>query len=218
MSFVVAEPTLSRRARERTMRHEAETRRVRGILSGAAMVLVGALASGCGVITVATDFQPEPICEGNDARVGELAPSTAAEALEGGALSIDQHDGSVVLIAFWNGDCDRCRDELRRYVELLEQFEAEGLSLLLVSTDNERDQVATMAEVFGLRGRVGYMGTTALSAYQGSALPLSLLIDRSRTIRAVWQGFAPGCQPSLEDRIAELLLEAPDRVALTDLR
>ena len=64
---------------------------------------------------------------------GDQIPQTA------GRLDMSQWEGSVVLVDFWASWCAPCRKSFPWMAEMLEKYEDQGLVIVTVSIDKDRD-------------------------------------------------------------------------------
>jgi peroxiredoxin len=117
----------------------------------------------------------------------------------------------VVLLNFWATWCVPCVKELPHLQRLQDLYGAKGLQVLTISIDGPD----RLANVSGFFARYGYTlpvlldtGSEVVSVYNPRLnLPYSVLLDRQGTIRYAHQGYSPGDERLLEERIAALLEE-----------
>jgi cytochrome c biogenesis protein CcmG/thiol:disulfide interchange protein DsbE len=106
-------------------------RRPATALAVAAIALV-TIASACGGSDASDD--------GLGAKaMSSPAPALAGRTVQGGAASLAELRGSVVVVNVWATWCDPCRDEQPDLVRLANEFEGRGVQFLGV---NERDDPA----------------------------------------------------------------------------
>ena len=123
----------------------------------------------------------------------------------------DFYPKGIVLINFWATWCVPCAKELPHLQRLQDQYQDSGLQILTVSVDGPERQ----AKVSSFIGRYGYSLPVLLDAESKVVsvynprliLPYTVLIDRSGRIRSVHQGYSPGDETSLEQKIIALLAE-----------
>ncbi len=112
--------------------------------------------------------------------------------LEDKLRHVKEWDGKVILLNFWATWCPPCRREIPAFIELQEQYGAQGFQVLGVAID-ERDAVEDYADGLGANYPIliGDSKTMNISAAYGNRfgqLPYSLIIDRQGTIRFVGKG------------------------------
>jgi peroxiredoxin len=117
----------------------------------------------------------------------------------------------IVLLNFWATWCVPCAKEFPHLQRLQDQYTDRGLQIFAVSIDGPE----RLAKVSNFIGRYGYTLTVLLdteskvvSLYNPRLiLPYSVLIDRSGRICYVHQGYSPGDERSLEQKIVAILAE-----------
>jgi peroxiredoxin len=126
------------------------------------------------------------------------------------ALS-DFYPKGVILLNFWATWCIPCAKEFPHLQRLQDQYQDRGLQIFAVSVDGPERQ----AKVSSFIGRYGYTlrvlldtESKVVSLYNPRLiLPYTVLIDKSGRIRYVHQGYSPGDETSLEQKISALLAE-----------
>jgi peroxiredoxin len=117
----------------------------------------------------------------------------------------------VVLLDFWATWCVPCVKELPYLQKFQDIYGARGLQVLTISIDGP-DRLASIS---GFIARYGYTlpvlldtESQVVSVYNPRLnLPYSVLLDRQGTIRYAHQGYSPGDERLLEQRITVLLEE-----------
>jgi thiol-disulfide isomerase/thioredoxin len=118
---------------------------------------------------------------------------------------------NVVLLDFWATWCGPCQKELPHLQRLQDAYGEKGLQVLTVNIDGPDGtaDVSAVVDRYGFRFPVLLdADSRVVSIYNPSLiLPHSVLVDRRGVIRHVHQGYSPGDERILEDRIAALLEE-----------
>lgn len=92
-------------------------------------------------ITVSGDGPPIGI------DVGMRAPDFSSSATNGGVFTLYETRGQVVVIDFWGAWCSPCKRSLPHLDGLAESYAAQGLVVVLVSTDSaEQDSIDYLAQ------------------------------------------------------------------------
>ena len=120
--------------------------------------------------------------------------------------------GNVVLLDFWATWCVPCIKELPHLQRLQNVYGEKGLQVLTISIDGP-DRVAAVS---ALVARYGFSvpvlldtESRVISIYNPSLiLPHAVLVDRNGIIRYVHQGYSPGDERLLEEKIVALLGES----------
>ncbi len=138
------------------------------------------------------------------------APKLSVRSVNGHTVSIDQHHGRMVLVAFWGASCGPCLKELPNLERLADRFRDSGLIVLPVCLDP-----ADAAEASAVASdRISHMPVFADT--EGSArlrfdvqvLPTAVLIDRSGRLIGSAQGSREWDRPEMQTMI-KILLSQP---------
>jgi peroxiredoxin len=142
----------------------------------AALVVVIAL--------VAVYFAKRTPFEERRPRVGDSAPEIQLGGLSGKMVSLADYRGGVVLVNFWATWCPPCKQELKWFEKVFEEYEDEGFTVVAISIDE-----ATPEQVIdlGLAFPVVVANDRVKEAYGGvSGVPVSFLVGRDgRVIKKV---------------------------------
>src|SRR6187399_1057315 len=69
--------------------------------------------------------------------VGKPAPDLVARGLGGENVRISEHRGEVVVVSFWSGSCNTCRDQLAALDRILKTYASAGLQVVAVNLDSD---------------------------------------------------------------------------------
>ncbi len=140
-------------------------------------------------ITVSGDGPPVGI------DVGETAPDFTARTTEGGEVTLSDLRGSVVLLDFWGAWCPPCRQSMPHLDSLAKEYAADGLVVIVVSTDrSEEDAIDFLADggytAFISVWEPGGKSENRIARLYGVSgsdvgIPRTFLIDRQGVIRYV---------------------------------
>jgi thiol-disulfide isomerase/thioredoxin len=112
------------------------------------------------------------------------APDFTLESLEGKSLRLSDLRGKAVLLNFWATWCDPCKIEMPWFVELQNEYGAQGLQIVGIAMDDSaKEDIAKFAKNMGVNYPV-LLGKEAVGdAYGGvPALPESFFISRDGKI------------------------------------
>lgn len=124
---------------------------------------------------------------------GMTAPDFTAHTTDGGEVTLSDLQGAVVIIDFWGAWCTPCKKSLPHLDNLLEAYGGDGLTVLLVSTDEieqesvdfldreEYDGFISIWEAGGKRNSP----ITILYEMDDQPIPRSFVLDRRGVIRFV---------------------------------
>jgi peroxiredoxin len=137
-----------------------------------------------------------------------LAPDFTLKSLEGSNLRLKEQRGKVVLVNFWATWCAPCREEMPQLNKLFEKYRASGFNLLGVNVDEDSRNAAGIAGQLGVKFPVLLDSDKAVSkAYELSAMPSTMLIDRDGKLRFLHRGYRPGYELEYDKQIRNLLKE-----------
>ena len=121
---------------------------------------------------------------------------------------LQEQRGQVVLVNFWATWCGPCRQEMPHLNRLYDKYRASGFVLLGVNIDDDPRVAADLAAKLGLRFPVLLDTDKQVSrAYDMSAMPATLLIDRDGRVRHIHRGYRDGVERTYEEQVRSLLKE-----------
>ena len=159
--------------------------------------------------------------------VGRKLPWLALKRLTGKAedVSADDLQGKVTLINYWGPWCGPCRVEFPHLYELRQSFrEQPAAQILSVSCsgyegpeDNSPDEIKATEEFLReqnadmptyydpfFKSRRQLLETAGLREF---TYPTTVILDRSGTIRGLWQGYVRGDELAMHRLMKELVEE-----------
>ncbi len=121
-------------------------------------------------------------------RPGLRAPGFTAHTMDGAEISLAEYRGRPVLLVFWASWCAQCVAEAPRLLKLYEQYSADGLTVVGISIDDDREALARMVARKGLPwpqvfDGQGYEGAVP-RLYNIRSIPTHYVIDREGRIAA----------------------------------
>jgi cytochrome c biogenesis protein CcmG/thiol:disulfide interchange protein DsbE len=121
---------------------------------------------------------------------------------------LEAYAGKVVLLDFWASWCSPCLHSFPWMNELQQEHGREGLVVLAVNLDQDRQLAAAFLDKTPAQFRVEFdpAGTVARQ-FDVQAMPTSFLIDRGGKIRVRHAGFKDKHRAEREQQIAQLLKE-----------
>jgi cytochrome c biogenesis protein CcmG, thiol:disulfide interchange protein DsbE len=129
--------------------------------------------------------------------------------LDGGEWSIMNERGKVVLVNFWASWCAPCREETPWLVTLSQRYGAQGLLVVGVSMDEERNLSAVRE--FAAKYRIPYPilwpGDGSPFEKYIAGLPTSMLADRQGRLAKTYEGRLD--EDEVQRAIETLLAEQP---------
>ena len=139
---------------------------------------------------------------------GQVAPDFALKSSTGENLRLSEYRGDVVMINFWATWCGPCRQEMPLLDELYSRYERVGFNLLGVNIDDDSRRAMQMVEELGVSFPVLFDARKEVSKlYEVEAMPVTVIVDRTGTVRYVHHGYKPGYEDKYLDQIRSLLRE-----------
>ena len=139
---------------------------------------------------------------------GQLAPDFALKSSTGENLRLSEFRGDVVMINFWATWCGPCRQEMPLLDELYSRYQRVGFSLLGVNIDDDSGRAMDMIEELGVNFPVLFDARKEVSKlYEVEAMPVTVIVDRTGTVRYIHHGYKPGYEDKYLDQIRSLLRE-----------
>jgi len=138
-------------------------------------------------ITVSEDGPPVGVAP------GMTAPDFTAHTTDGGEVTLSNLRGSVVLLDFWGAWCTPCKKSLPHLDNLMEAYGADGLTVVLVSTDETEQESIDFLSGEGFDrfisvwepGEKRNSPITILYEMDDQPIPRSFILDRRGVIRYV---------------------------------
>jgi peroxiredoxin len=113
-----------------------------------------------------------------------LAPDFTLQSLDGKSVSLSDLRGKAVLLNFWATWCTPCKIEMPWFVELQNQYGAQGLQIVGVAMDDaSKEDIAKFAKDMGVNYPI-LIGKEAVGDQYGGvpALPETFFIGRDGKI------------------------------------
>ncbi|MFQ5510410.1 MAG: TlpA family protein disulfide reductase [Candidatus Krumholzibacteriia bacterium] len=129
-----------------------------------------------------------------------------ADVVPGNDLHLESHRGSVVLVDFWASWCGPCRKSFPWMNEMHEKYSAEGLVIIAVNVDRDRNAAQAFLKKRPARFQVVYDTKGQLAQkYELEAMPSSFLYDREGHLVSDHLGFVEKESAGMEADIEALL-------------
>jgi peroxiredoxin len=172
----------------------------------ASLSLLLACASGGG-----TGPGPE---EGRASGGGGSAPDFTLSTVDGEDFHLADHIGEeVLLLNFWATWCEPCRTEMPHLNRFQQEYGDQGFRIVAISMDGPESVSRVRSHI----GRYDFSFTVLLDQESEvtqlynprRAAPFNALIDRSGSIVWSHEGYAPGDEIEVEQRIRTALAVTP---------
>jgi peroxiredoxin len=142
------------------------------------------------------------------ALLGQAAPDFALRAAAGENVRLAEHRGEVVVLSFWSSRCTSCRAQLTSLNRSFATYRSAGLAVYGVGVDDDPVQARDFAHTAGVGFALLLDPAKAVSrSYQVDNLPMTLLIDRSGTVRYVLRDYSAASSTLYLQELRTLLNE-----------
>jgi peroxiredoxin len=138
------------------------------------------------------------------ARVDYPAPALVLADLQGNAVSLQDYQGSVVLVNNWATWCPPCLAEMPELQAYYSAHAQQGFVLVGIEAGDPAAQVADFVHRYALTFPVWLdLQSSALAAFHNWSIPSTYVVDRDGTVRLSWAG--PVDRATLEQYLTPLL-------------
>ena len=124
------------------------------------------------------------------------APSFTLLSTELEEVSLLDYQGKVVIVDFWATWCKPCKEEIPRFIELYDEYRAQGFEMIGISTDDVEVRLKAIEVFFQELSKEGFdinypillAESDVIQSYQVPVLPSAYLINRNGEIVKVFSG------------------------------
>jgi peroxiredoxin len=139
------------------------------------------------------------------------APDFTLKNLEGEEIALSKLKGRVVLLDFWATWCGPCRESIPHLIDLYNNFQSKGFTIIGMSVDKEKEEetLRRFVKSMDIPYPVVLSPEQLARQYGISGIPTTLLIDREGKILEKIVGFNSTIAKHLTSKISELTGEKP---------
>jgi len=144
----------------------------------------------------------------NADNISGAAPNFTLKSNSGKNLKLSEYRGQVVLLNFWASWCAPCRQEMPLLNKIQKRYQPLGFTILGVNV--EEDSAAAKKMLRSMRVNFPILFDThniASKAYNVSAMPSTVLIDKDGKMRYLHKGYKPGDEATYVKWVKKLLKE-----------
>lgn len=178
----------------------------------AALALIGAGLLLLGVVALVALPKPGATAESAGERsaipmeVSFPAPELSLTDLEGNPVSLQDLQGTVVLVNNWATWCPPCKAEMPTLQAYFEDHHKKGFTIIAIDAGDPVPEIVKFVQEYGLTFPVWPdVRMKAIAAFRNQGLPSSYVIDRYGTVRLAWAGAVS--RDVLEKYVTPLLKE-----------
>ena len=121
---------------------------------------------------------------------GKPAPDLVARGISGENVRISEHRGEVVVVSFWSGTCNTCRNQLEALDRIAKTYRSAGLVVIGVNLDDNlaRAQKFARAQDVQFPLLISTPRNTGQD-FDVDRLPMVVFVDRSGFLRVAHREF-----------------------------
>lgn len=140
----------------------------------------------------------------------QTLPSVEVKTLDGEVVNIQDFgkNGKITVISFWATWCSPCKRELDAIAEIYEDWQADyDMELVAISTDDARQLAKVKPLVDSKRWEYVILSDSQQQlqrAMNFQTIPMTFLLDAEGNIVYSHNGYSPGDEYELEDKIKAL--------------
>jgi len=139
--------------------------------------------------------------------VGRLAPDFLLPGLDGADIRLRDMRGRPVVLNFWASWCAPCRQEIPQLVAAFDRFRPDGLVVLAVNVQEDRETIARYAREFGMSFPVPIdRSGEVVDQYRLLGLPTTYFIDPEGVIKSIFRG--PFLEKTRGTRVSDAIGES----------
>ena len=123
-------------------------------------------------------------------------------------IKLSELRGQVVMINFWASWCGPCRQEMPLLEALHKKYSALGFTLLGVNVEQDSSKANAYLRDISVSFPILFDKKNSVSkAYNISAMPSTVMVDRDGNLRYLHHGYKPGYEKEYQKQIKSLIRE-----------
>lgn len=123
-------------------------------------------------------------------------------------IKLSELRGQVVMINFWASWCGPCRQEMPLLEALYKKYNALGFTLLGVNVEQDSTKANGYLRDISVSFPILYdTKNTVSKAYNISAMPSTVMVDRNGNLRYLHHGYKPGYEKEYQKQVKALIRE-----------
>ncbi|MCB1154154.1 MAG: TlpA family protein disulfide reductase [Deltaproteobacteria bacterium] len=140
------------------------------------------------------------------AKAGDKIPALSGTTVSGKTATVEAERGKVLVVNIWATWCLPCREELPHFDNLAGMF-GDKVEVWAVNVDDSRSAVERYLNKAGFRNLTVLIDADKKipKALATTAMPSTYVVDQEGTIRYVNEGYKPGDEDKIKEKIEALL-------------
>jgi peroxiredoxin len=122
--------------------------------------------------------------------IGKPAPDLVARGLTGENVRISEHRGEVVVVSFWSGSCNTCRNQLEALDRIAKTYSSAGLTVIGVNLDDDLVRAEKFARTQDVQFQLLISAPENTGRdYRVDRVPMTVFVDRAGVLRGAHREF-----------------------------
>ncbi len=148
-----------------------------------------------------------------DGAVDDPIETFELKGLDGGVYHLANWKGKVIVLNFWASWCSSCQIEIREFIQLQNQYGAQGLQVIGLGVDQAR-KLRNVSRTLGINYPIMVTDSDAVRPLlqkwgnERGVVPFTVIIDRAGQVQIIHRG--PIYRDELEELFKPLLASTVD--------
>jgi peroxiredoxin len=141
------------------------------------------------------------------AQQGQPAPPFKVTITSGQTLTLSNYKGHVLILDFFASWCQPCKKSIPHIMELNRIYGKQGLQILGLSLDENKDDLTEFIAPFKLNYPVALVNEDLQTEYGLRSIPTLFIINKKGIIAGKYMGLTDEVKKNVEIAIKQLLAE-----------
>lgn len=141
------------------------------------------------------------------AQKGQPAPPFKVTTTSGQPLTLANYKGNVLILDFFASWCHPCKESIPHIMELNRKYGKQGLKILGLSLDDDKDDLIEFVTPFRLNYPVAQANENLQTEYGLRSIPTLFIIDKKGIVTEKYMGLTDEVKKNMEITIKRLLAE-----------
>jgi peroxiredoxin len=142
--------------------------------------------------------------DGKGIKQGDKAPGFSIDSMNG-AGKMTVAPGKVTIVDFWATWCEPCKKSFPKLQELYVKYKSNGLEIVAISVDDEKNGISDFASTHGAKFPVGWDdGKKIADKWKPENMPSSYIVGKDGVVKHVHRGYHDGEEAEVEKELKAL--------------
>lgn len=145
-----------------------------------------------------------PYAPQRDSLIGKKVPDFKLISFNGDSLRLAEVNAKVILLDFWEVWCGPCLKSMPTINEFQEKYKEKGLKVIgLISETKSLNAAKTLVEKKQITIQQLLADAKTISAYKVRSNPRYVILDKNKHIVAIFEGFSPDIEKTIEAQLSK---------------